>query len=196
MGTGKKVSEIDVLRFDDRRTHGSNTPLKYPASEGPAMEFRRLSLLTTALTFVLLLVGVFTKEVGADLACGMQWPLCNGAVYGLFPANLPSFIEWFHRLLALVVGLLIVWTLYRAYREFGTEDRITQAVAVAVVLLPVQAALGAVTVVKYRLFPGVAGTLGPYISVAHYGTGILLFTGLVAATLWARDADTSGFTLA
>ncbi|MFB6103518.1 MAG: COX15/CtaA family protein [Halobacteriaceae archaeon] len=155
------------------------------------MEFRRLSLVTTTVTFVLLLVGVYTKEVGADLTCGMRWPLCDGAVFGLFPANLASFIEWFHRLLALVVGVLIVWTLYRAYREYGRRDRITRAIAFAVVLLPVQAGLGALTVVKYRLFPGIAGTASVYISVAHYGTGVLLFTGLVVATVWARETGRS-----
>ncbi|HKJ60139.1 MAG TPA: COX15/CtaA family protein, partial [Halobacteriales archaeon] len=109
------------------------------------MRTRHLTAVTTGLTFVLLLVGVFTKEMGADLTCGMNWPLCDGAVFGLFPANLPSAIEWFHRLLALIVGVLIVYTLFRLYRDGGLGDRVTRAVAVALVLLPFQAALGALT---------------------------------------------------
>lgn len=153
------------------------------------MEFRRLASVTTSLTFVLLLVGVYTKEVGADLTCGMRWPLCDGAVFGLFPANLASAIEWGHRFLALVVGLLILWVVYRAYREYGRDSRVFQASALALALLPLQALLGALTVVKYRLFtPETAAGLSPVISVAHYGTGVLLFTALVAVTLWAREA--------
>lgn len=153
------------------------------------MHFRRLASVTTSLTFLLLLVGVYTKEVGADLTCGMRWPLCDGAVFGLFPANLASAIEWGHRFLALVVGLLIMWLVYRAYRAHGRGSRVFRASALALALLPVQALLGALTVVKYRLFtPETASSLSPVISVAHYGTGVLLFTALVAVTLWAREA--------
>lgn len=152
------------------------------------MQFRRLAGVTTGLTFVLLLVGVYTKEVGADLTCGMRWPLCDGAVFGLFPANLASAIEWFHRFLALVVGLLILWLVYRAYRRYGRGSRVFRASGVALALLPFQAILGALTVVKYRLFtPESAATLSPLISVAHYGTGVSLFAALVAAWLWARE---------
>lgn len=154
------------------------------------MEYRRLAGVTTALTFVLLLVGVYTKEVGADLTCGMRWPLCDGAVFGLFPAHLASAIEWFHRLLALVVGVLLLWLLYRAYQEFGRGDRVFQAAVLAIVLLPVQALLGALTVVKYRLFDaGLAAELSPVISVAHYGFGVAFLTALVTTTLWAREAE-------
>ncbi|MFB6353433.1 MAG: COX15/CtaA family protein [Halobacteriales archaeon] len=151
------------------------------------MELRRQAAATTGLTFVLLLVGVYTKEVGADLACGMNWPLCDGAVFGLFPANLPSFFEWFHRLLALVVGVLIIYTVYRLYRERGGRSRVTRAAVVALVLLPVQAGLGALTVLKSQLLGEVHVLLEGLISVAHYGTGVALFTALVAATLWAYE---------
>jgi cytochrome c oxidase assembly protein subunit 15 len=167
----------------------ANAPLKCHRAKPAAMEFRRLAGATTGLTFVLLLVGVYTKEVGADLTCGMRWPLCDGAVFGLFPANLASAIEWFHRFLALAVGVVLVWLLYRAYREYGRGDRVFQAALLAIVLLPVQALLGAITVVKYRLFDaGTAADLSPLISVAHYGFGVALLTALVATTLWAREA--------
>jgi len=150
------------------------------------MRTRRLAATTTALTFVLLLVGVFTKEVGADLTCGMRWPLCDGAVFGLFPANVPSAVEWFHRLLALVVGLMMLYLLYRLYRERGWGDRVTRAVAVAVIILPSQALLGALTVTKARF--GLSSLLASaLISVAHYGTGFLLFTALVMGTVWAYE---------
>jgi len=150
------------------------------------MRTRNLTAGTTALTFVLLLVGVFTKEMGADLTCGMNWPLCDGAVFGLFPANLPSAIEWFHRLLALVVGVLVVYTAVRLWRRGGWDDRVTRALTAALVLLPVQAGLGALTVTKARL--GLTSPIqGALISVTHYGTGVLLFTALVVGTLWAFE---------
>lgn len=155
------------------------------------MRTRHLAAATTGLTFVLLLVGVFTKEVGADLTCGMNWPLCDGAVFGLFPANLPSAVEWFHRLLALIVGVLIVYLLYRLYRERGWGDRVTRAVAVAVLLLPFQAILGAITVTKVRF--GLNSLMaGAVISVTHYAFGVLLFTALVIGTVWAFERRPPG----
>ena len=155
------------------------------------MRTRHLAAATTGLTFVLLLVGVFTKEVGADLTCGMNWPLCDGAVFGLFPANLPSAVEWFHRLLALIVGVLILYTLYRVWRERGRDHRVTRAITVAVLLLPFQAILGAITVSKARF--GLNSLLaGAVISVSHYAFGVLLFTALVIGTVWAYERRPSG----
>ena len=155
------------------------------------MRTRHLAAATTGLTFVLLLVGVFTKEVGADLTCGMNWPLCDGAVFGLFPANIPSAVEWFHRLLALIVGFLILYTLYRAWRERGRDDRVTRAITAAVLLLPFQAIFGAITVTKARF--GLNSLLaGAVISVTHYATGILLFTALVIGTVWAFERRPPG----
>lgn len=151
------------------------------------MRTSRFAAATTVLTFVLLLVGVFTKEVGADLTCGMRWPLCDGAVFGLFPANLPSAVEWFHRLLALIVGVLILYLLYRLWRERGPGDRVTRAVGIAVILLPFQALLGALTVTKARL--GLNSLLaGAVISVTHYAFGVALFTALVVGTVWAYES--------
>lgn len=158
------------------------------------MRVRRLAGVTTGVTFVLLVVGVYTKEVGADLACGMNWPLCDGAIFGLFPANLPSAIEWSHRLLALLVGVLIITTVYRSVRVYGPRARVTRAAAVALALLPIQAGLGALTVLKARVFTTESRILiEPLISVAHFATGVVLFTALVSATLWAyEDAQDTG----
>ena len=83
---------------------------------------------TTGLTFLLLMVGIYTKEVGADLTCGMNWPLCDGAVYGVFPANIPSAIEWSHRFLAFIVGILILFAVYRAWKIYGKDSRITKSI--------------------------------------------------------------------
>ncbi|MFB6197079.1 MAG: COX15/CtaA family protein, partial [Halobacteriaceae archaeon] len=112
---------------------------------------------------------------------------------GLFPANFASFIEWFHRLVAMIVGLLIIFLAWRTIKQLGTDSRITRATLTALALLPLQVALGALTVLKLRLFgPRLAASLGPYISVTHYGTGVLLFSALLAATLWSFEDDLAG----
>ena len=144
--------------------------------------------IVTGLTFILLMVGVYTKEVGADLTCGMKWPMCDGAIYGLFPANLPSAIEWSHRFLALVVGILILVALYKSWEVHGSKSRITKAVLLAVLLLPMQVLLGALTVVKFELFSRSDRILfEPLISVSHNAIGVVILVSLFAAMLWERE---------
>ena len=144
--------------------------------------------IVTGLTFILLMVGVYTKEVGADLTCGMKWPMCDGAIYGLFPANLPSAIEWSHRFLALVVGILILFALYKSWEVHGSKSRITKAVLLAVLLLPIQVILGALTVVKFELFSrGDRILFEPLISVSHNAIGVVILVSLFAAMLWEGE---------
>lgn len=143
--------------------------------------FPRLAGGTTGLTFLLVLLGIYTAAAGAGLACGQRWPLCDGAVLGLFPATWPSFLEWAHRLVAMVAGLGILATALLAWRG-GAPRRIRFATAGAVALLPLQVLLGAETVWRYTLLS----------RTAHFGTALLILGGLVGATTWASDPPTAG----
>ena len=144
------------------------------------VRFRHLAAATTGMTFTLILLGVYTAAAGAGLSCGARWPLCNGAVFGLFPANWPSFIEWFHRLVAMVTGFMILGTTYAAWR-YREESRLTRASGLALVVLPVQVVLGGLTVTRYTI----------PIQVAHHATALVIFAALVATTVWAYETPAS-----
>ncbi|PSP43743.1 cytochrome AA3 biosynthesis protein [Halobacteriales archaeon QH_6_64_20] len=120
-------------------------------------------------------LGVYTAAAGAGLSCGARWPLCNGFL-GLFPANWPSFIEWFHRLFAMITGFVILGTTYAAWRHTG-DRRLRWGSAVALLVLPAQIVLGGLTVTVYT----------ELIQVAHHGAALLIFGALVATTAWAYD---------
>lgn len=140
----------------------------------PSDRYASLLVLTAALTYVLILLGVYTAAVGAGLSCAGRWPLCDGAVFGLFPANFPSFVEWFHRLVAMIVGFLILGSAYATYR--GDASRIaTVAMGLVLVLLPVQILLGAETVLSYEVL----------VLIAHFSTAIVIFSLLVAVAVAA-----------
>lgn len=142
------------------------------------MNLRRLLLVTSGFTVLTMLVGVYTAEFGAGLACDARWPLCDGAVYGLFPANIPSFVEWFHRLLAMITGFVILGTAVVAWRR-RADGVVKGGLALALVLLPLQIILGALTVTRYEIA----------ILTAHFGTPTLILGGVIVATVWAyRDA--------
>ncbi|MFB6084509.1 MAG: COX15/CtaA family protein [Halorientalis sp.] len=142
--------------------------------------FRHLAATTTALTFALILLGVYTGAIGAGLSCGARWPLCNGAVFGLFPANWPSFVEWFHRLVAMVTGFFIVGTAYAAWKRQPRTD-VRWAATVALAVLPVQVLLGANTIWAY----------GPVAQVLHHTAALIIFAAMTATTAWAFQAPGS-----
>ena len=55
----------------------------------------------------LIVIGGATRVMEAGLACP-DWPLCYGTFLPLKHMNLRVFLEWFHRLDAFFVGLLIL----------------------------------------------------------------------------------------
>lgn len=139
------------------------------------LHFKHLAAATSLGTFVLILLGVYTGATGSGLACSAQWPLCDN---GLLPQSLPSFIEWLHRLIAMLVGFMILGLAYGGWR--GYEDRrIRVAVTVALVSLPVQVLLGRGTVVQYT----------PEVQTAHHAVALVIFSAVLAATLWIYEAE-------
>ena len=149
------------------------------------MNLRRLLLVTTVTTAMTALVGVITATTGAGLTCEARWPLCDGAVFGLFPANFMSFIEWFHRLVAMITGFLIVGSAIAAWRG-GASRRIRFATLAAMVLTPLQIVFGAFTVLVHEFVFGYSVLVLTF----HFGLASLILSLLVAATVWAY-ADAS-----
>ena len=141
---------------------------------------RRLVGVSAGLTGVLMILGVYTAATGAGLTCAGRWPLCDGFL-GLFPANWSSFIEWFHRLVAMLTGFVILGTTIVAWRG-GADRRVRLALAAATILLPSQIVLGALTVTTYQWA----------VLLAHFGTASIIFTGVALAAAWAYGTDGVG----
>jgi len=106
--------------------------------------YRALVYASFVASFLVVVWGGVVRVTGSGLGCP-DWPLCHGQFLpSLDPATR---IEWTHRFLAIASGLavaaMVLWTLlsYRADRR-----ALWLAVAVAT-LYPLQAVLGAVTVV-------------------------------------------------
>jgi cytochrome c oxidase assembly protein subunit 15 len=105
----------------------------------------------------------------------------------VLPQSLPSFIEWSHRLVAMITGWFILGTTLWAWRR--GESRSTRAFAtLATVLLPLQISIGAVTVTLNGLLPG--GYSTPT-QAAHLTVALLIFGSLVLTTLYAAQGSYS-----
>lgn len=154
------------------------------------MDFRRLLLVTTVSTALTALVGVLTATTGAGLTCEARWPLCDGAVFGLFPANFMSFVEWSHRLVAMITGFLIIGSAIAAYRG-DHQRRIRFATLGALLLTPIQVVFGAFTVLVHEFVFGYSIV----VLTLHFSLASLILASLVAATVWAY-AEAGGVSLA
>ena len=135
----------------------------------------RLATSTAALMFVLIVVGSVVRTTGSGLSCP-DWPLCQGHLIPPFQFNV--FMEWFHRLIALCVGLLLFATTGTIVRDRVTRGPLGGLAALAVTLYFTQALLGSLTVWKL---------LDPSVVSGHLAVGLLLFSTLVTIALLARE---------
>lgn len=148
-------------------------------TRGPdGLTFRRYVAVTTGMALTLISLGIYTAASGSGLACSQQWPLCSG---GVLPQTVPSFIEWFHRLWAMITGFLILGGAVWAWRvRPRLPDGSRWAVTLATVLTPLQAIFGAITVTLNGALPG--GYSRP-VHAAHFLTGFAIFALLAYTTL-------------
>lgn len=151
--------------------------------------FRYLLGTTLVGTFLLMFVGSYTKSIGAGSACP-DWPTCYGVWFPfLHPeviesssyAGIQIFAEWAHRGIAMVVGILILLSAVMGWFKHRHNRWILGSLALALVLLPVQAILGALTVWGYGAIPMSFYDHGLLVAV-HLGTATLIIIGLTVAT--------------
>lgn len=105
----------------------------------------RLSLVTTLL---LVAFGGFTRGSGSGYGCADRWPLCeNGLLGGLLPRwEYHMVIEWTHRWLAALVGLLAIATAISAWRHFRNRSVVLAPAIAAVLVIGIQAWVGRLVV--------------------------------------------------
>src|ERR671930_2320852 len=95
--------------------------MAFAAVTAPTPAYRRLAAATVVATFVLVVVGGFVRVSDSGLGCGPAgsgfhgWPFCNGDVVP--GVDLNSIVEYSHRVLASVVGLMIIALFVLAWRR-------------------------------------------------------------------------------
>src|SRR2546423_1471796 len=67
--------------------------------------FTRLAWTAATFTYLLVILGAIVRITGSGLGCGEHWPLCHGKL--LPPLDLPTMIEYGHRLAAAAVSGLV-----------------------------------------------------------------------------------------
>ena len=135
--------------------------------------FRALSIATAVVTYALVVLGGVVRVSGSGLGCP-DWPLCHGRL--LPPLDVHAIIEYSHRTTASLASALIVLTAVVAWLAWRNRRDVVIPSTIALALLAVQVALGAITV---RL------ELPPMIVLAHLATAMALLAAVCVTAVAA-----------
>ena len=135
--------------------------------------FRGLTVATVLSIFALVTVGGLVRVTESGLGCP-DWPLCHGKVVP--PLDAPTLIEYSHRLMASVAGVLVLATTLMVWRSHRSQAWLFIPATLGLLLLVVQVLLGGVTVLA---------ELPPSIVLAHLATAQALMACMVVVCMVA-----------
>ena len=114
-----------------------------PTTERAGGPLRAWSLASVIFLLGLIILGGVVRITDSGLGCP-DWPFCHGKV---IPSSDPAtLIEYSHRMVAAVTGLIIVITGFVIWRSHRKERLLTSPIILAILLLIVQVILGWITV--------------------------------------------------
>jgi heme o synthase len=143
--------------------------------------FQRLAALTVVTVFLLVTIGVVVRATGSGEACP-HWPGCfPGQFLPGLDADGHVWIEWIHRTVAALIGLLTLAMAIVARRDHRDRPSIVWPAVGAVVLVGFQAWLGQETVRLGNSGPSVTAHLAAAMALV----GLLVYL-LVRASYPAR----------
>jgi len=132
---------------------------------------KRLSFLTTALMFIVVIGGALVTKTGSGEECGNTWPLCHGRFIPAY--TIGSLIEYSHRFFSGLTGILVViltiWVFARLKRK---DARLFAGSAFFFTFL--QAALGAGAVVWSQ---------SDLVMALHFGISLIAFASALMLSI-------------
>ena len=138
-----------------------------------SVALRSLILVAAVATFALVTLGGVVRATESGLGCP-DWPLCNGRL--LPPAEYHALIEYSHRLVASLVGMLVVATVAVAWWRYRQRRWVLVPLTLAVPLVGLAAWLGRNAVLS---------ELAPTTVTVHLATAQIIFALLLAALVWS-----------
>ena len=159
----------------------------------PPKSLRVATLVATFLTFAIMVLGAAVRVYDAGLSCP-DWPMCYGqwipfpAPEGGYMAEGVSyttgqvFLEWFHRLLASLLGFVMLYVLYLAWGMRHSYRHTWRILLVSMVVLLFQIKLGGLTVLVDNINWSVS---------LHLGNALIFYGLLIAAFMtMTRQSET------
>jgi cytochrome c oxidase assembly protein subunit 15 len=135
---------------------------------------RRLSVAAAVGMLIVLLMGAMVTKTGSGMGCGRSWPLCNGKFVPEYAFE--TAIEYSHRLVTSVEGLLLLGACITAFRFRRQLPELKVLIPVTFLTLILQSGMGAAAVMWPQSAP---------ILASHFGISLtaLASTALMAFVL-------------
>lgn len=144
----------------------------------PQSRFRKLTLFTAIMTYVLVVLGGIVRVTGSGLGC-LDWPLCTQP---LPEAYMEPLLEMSHRFVAGFVTVLIVLIALTAWRGYRHDKWIFRASLLGVGVIFVQIILGAITVLLKN---------HPITVVFHFGAALTMLAFATVVATAARSPEST-----
>jgi heme A synthase len=139
--------------------------------------FRRLAVVTAVFAYLQIALGSLVRVTGSGLGCP-DWPLCHGRPYP--PADIHSIIEYAHRTVGTITGVLVLATVLGAWAVFRTRRPLVAWLATAsLVAYGAEGGLGALVVF---------GELPSWLVAVHLGMAMIIIGCLIATAVMSMPA--------
>ena len=132
---------LTVVAFRGPLVVGRGDNKGHPMDEA-ADRFSKFAIVSALGVYILIMSGSLVTASGATAAC-LSWPLCQGQ---LFPEGVPAAIHMGHRLVAVVVGLLVLFSVHLGFRGKVHNQAVRLLSGSVAALFVMQIVLGAITV--------------------------------------------------
>ena len=129
---------------------------------------RWLAVATTAGMFLVVMLGATVTTTGSGEGCGRSYPLCHGQL--IPPLSLPALIEYSHRLITGVEGVLMAGLAVGVLRYWRRRREIQVLLPLMVLTLLLQSGLGAWAVLAPQ---------SPLVMALHFGVSLTAFASVL-----------------
>jgi heme a synthase len=143
-----------------------------------SLRYRLLAWSSFVGMFLVLLAGALVTKTGSGRGCGDDWPLCNGKFVPAY--TLESLIEYSHRFVTGIVGIIVVVTFWYTWR-YLRHHREAVAYAGGTLLFTIVQALMGAAAVKWPQQPAVMAL--------HFGISLLAVASSMLLVAWCYRVD-------
>jgi len=142
----------------------------------------RFAWLTLGWNVAVILWGAFVRATGSGAGCGAHWPLCNGEVVPHAPM-VATMVEFTHRLTSGVALVLVFVLAAWVFRERPKGHPARRAAVASVVLILVEAAVGA-ALVLFGLVAENESVARALFMAGHLANTFMLLAALALTAHW------------
>ncbi|MNZ64820.1 Heme A synthase [compost metagenome] len=139
--------------------------------------FRNLAIASCIGMLIVVLAGALVTNTESGRGCGDDWPLCNGKFIPAY--TLESMIEYSHRLVTGVEGILVLAVAIAMYKKYKRNREVFKEpyiyAAGALIFTIIQALMGAAAV-KWPQSP-------PVMAI-HFGISLIAFATTLLLVVW------------